>query len=141
MSARGCVILKTAVVSCGVGVLYGTIFVAQLLLGVGAVGATLRVPGGSPEWFEAVANWVRIDALFIWPVVIAIGAVAQRLWCRGSRLGTVVFVAVPGILTTFGRGTGRGMALTCLYLATAAAVGALASRRFGVVRRNALKSR
>ena len=141
MSGRGAIVVKSAVVTCGVGVLYATIFVVQLLFGVGPVGATLRMPGGSPGWFEAAANWVRFDAFFIWPLVIAIGAVAQRLWCRRSRLGTVVFVAVPGILTTLGRGTGRGVALTCLYLATAVAVGALASRLFDGGRRDGLQLR
>ena len=141
MSTRGAILLKTVAVSCGVAVLYATIFVVQLLFGVGAVGATLRVPGGSPGWFEAAANWVRIDALFIWPLVIGIGAVAQRLWCRRSRLGTVVFVAAPGILTTLSRGTGRGVALTCLYLGTAVAVGALASRLLDGSRRDALQIR
>jgi hypothetical protein len=137
MNAHAALVVKTAAVTCGVGLLYATIFVVQLFFGVGAVGATLRVPGGSPGWFDAAANWARIDAFFIWPLVIGIGAVAQRFWCRSSRLGTVVFVAVPGILTTFGRGTGRGVALICLYLATAVAVGALASRLFDGRRRDA----
>jgi hypothetical protein len=141
MSARGAIAIKTAIVTCGVGVLYGTVFVVQLIFGIGAVGATLRTPGGSPGWFEAAATWVRIDALFIWPLVIGIGAVVQRLWCRRSRLWSVVFVALPGILSALDRATGRSVVLICLYLATAVAIGALASRLLNRSRRDALQLR
>jgi hypothetical protein len=118
---------KTAIVLCGVALLYAAIFGVQMLFGIGPVGTTLSVRAGSPPWFAAAANWVRIDTLLIWPVVIAAGAIAQRLWCRGSRLWTVTFVALPGMFTIFGGGAGRTLAIALLYIATALGAGALTS--------------
>jgi hypothetical protein len=122
---RGRQMLRTIVITVGVAVAYAVVFVSQMLLEFGPVGSTAGETPGSPAWFAAGSRAVAFESFVFWPVLIAVGALLQRFWCRDSPLWFASLVALPGIVAHAPHV--KDVALAGLaYIAVALLVGAAA---------------